>query len=209
MRTRIDASSKSIHPRPSVYRSNFPSSTKLPIEDTHSIDKNTRSMSHGIDRSSFFVLLPLQEGTLLLTRETSLPLKKHKNDESRTVNVPHPLCINHHHPSRTVEKKKKRNLTPNRCETAIDGSRSIGIFTHQTYRSIKIPIECGHKKRKRKRVWKGTESEWNAARDDDARARLLTTTHGRNDAMAKYYGDIAKAAKGTFAGSDRSMKTRM
>ena len=32
------------------------------------------------------MLLPLQEGTLLLTRETSLPLKKHKNDESRTVN---------------------------------------------------------------------------------------------------------------------------
>lgn len=114
--------------------------------------------------------------------------------------------IIHHERSK---KKKKRNLTPNRCETAIDGSRSIGIFTHQTYRSIKIPIECGHKKRKRKRVWKGTESEWNAARDDDARARLLTTTHGRNDAMAKYYGDIAKAAKGTFAGSDRSMKTRM
>lgn len=43
------------------------------------------------------------------------------------------------------------------------------------------------------------------ARRRRARARLLTTTtHGRNDAMAKYYGDIAKAAKGTFA-----MKTRM
>lgn len=41
----------------------------------------------------------------------------------------------------------------------------------------------------------GTKSEWNATRDDDAR------TDGTTDAMAKYYGDIAKAAKGTFAGS--------
>jgi hypothetical protein len=53
---------------------------------------------------------------------------------------------------------------------------------------------------------KKTKRKWNATRDDDART---TTTHGRNDAMAKYYGDIAKAAKGTFAGSNRSMKTRM
>lgn len=122
------------------------------------------------------MLLPLQEGTLTI-RETSLPLKKHKNDESRTVNVPPPLCINHH-PSRTVEKKKKeRNLTSNRCETAIDGSRSIGIFTHQTYRSIKIPIEWTQEKKRKTRVERnGVGMERHARRrraretfDDDAR----------------------------------------
>lgn len=53
-----------------------------------------------------------------------------------------------------------------------------------------------------RRVGKTNENERNEnacahchiARDDDARETTTTTT---NDAMAKYYGDIAKAAKGT------------
>ena len=76
------------------------------------------------------------------------PFRKNKNDGSRTVNVPPPLSINHPSIHLTNERsKKKQNLDRSidrsiRCdETAIDGSPLIGIFTHQTYRSIKVPIE--------------------------------------------------------------------
>jgi hypothetical protein len=42
--------------------------------------------------------------------------------------------------------------------------------------------------------------------DEDARRRRETTTTTTDDAMAKYYGDIAKAAKGASIGrpTDRS-----
>ena len=115
----------------------------------------------------------------------------------------HPLpfvstIIIHHERSKKKQKKKKRNL----LESMRNRDRWFAIdrYFHASNVSIDKNTDRmhGYKKENERN---GTESEWNATRDDDART---TTTHGRNDAMAKYYGDIAKAAKGTFA-----MKTRM
>lgn len=101
-----------------------------------------------------------------------------------------------------------RSIEP--IETAIEGVPLEGVFTHQTHRSIKIPIETETENEKRKRVvrvcvkdgmeWNGME--WDGCERPDRcgrrrRARDSRRRRTTDDAMAKYYGDIAKAAKGT------------
>lgn len=113
---------------------------------------------------------------------------------------PLPFLSTIHPPDeRTVEKK----TSIDRSIDSMRRNRDRWVPADRYFHASNVSIDKSTDRMEdARRVGKTNENERNenacahchVARDDDARETTTTTT---NDAMAKYYGDIAKAAKGT------------